>query len=130
MSALGAYGTDVAVFFGGSRVGIGTASTIIAGHLAVQVFACRVYPDDRDRNIADPEPKMGNWGSLLAQIRPIQRESIVWPPPATFTIRGAHSIATLMDRWRIGTAVPHATSLKRGRHPLLQACRARRSVEY
>ena len=104
---LGAYGTDVAI---GARedlkrVGSGSATTVIVGHLGVQVFAFRVNPDCKTPAITDVQPKPGDWGNLLTQIWPVQRDSVTWPPKETFTIRGPRSIATLMDRWRIGDAV-------------------------
>jgi hypothetical protein len=108
VSALGAYGTDVAVFsLDKSKVGIGTATTIVVGHLALQVFAMRVSPEHDGKHIDNVQPKPGDWVNLLAQIWPITRNSIMWPPQLTFTTSGPRSIAHLMDRWRIGERLSH-----------------------
>lgn len=108
LSALGAYGTDVAIIFpDDSKIGIGTATTIVVGHLAVQVFAMRVNPEYRGKDINDIQPKPGDWHNMLVQIWPIAKQSVTWPPQVTFTNSGVRSIATLMDRWRIGKAVPY-----------------------
>jgi hypothetical protein len=106
-SSLGAYGTDVAIIFPAEKIGIGTAATIIVGHLAVQVFAMRINPEYSGKDIADVQPKPGDWDKMLVQIWPIVKPSAMWPPKVTFTSRGPHSIAYLMDRWRIGQNVPY-----------------------
>jgi len=106
LSALGAYGTDVAIITSeGSPLGVGTATTIVVGHLAVQVMAMRINPELKEKSITDVQPKPGDWDNMLLQIRPIARDSVMWPPKVTFTNSGPRSIATLMDRWRIGKAV-------------------------
>lgn len=108
MSALGAYGTDVAVVFPDqSKVGIGTATTIVIGHLAVQVFAMRLKPEHGDKEF-EVQPKAGDWDNMVVPTWPITRESVTWPPKVTFTSKGPGSIATLMDRWRIGQRVPNS----------------------
>jgi hypothetical protein len=105
-SSLGAYGTDVTIMSpAGSKIGIGTAATIVVGHFAVQVFAMRVNPEQGGGNITDVQSKPGDWDNMLAQIWPIVKQSLTWPPKVTFTNSGPRSIATLMDRWRIGKAI-------------------------
>ena len=107
LSALGAFGTDVAIILpNGPRIGIGTATTIIVGHLAVQVFAMRFNPE-RSGDNTDVQPKPGDWNKMLVQLWPLAKDSVTWPPEVTFTNGGPRSIAFLMDRWRIGRAVPH-----------------------
>ena len=106
LSALGAYGTDVAIITPeGSPLGVGTATTIVIGHLAVQVMAMRINSELKDKSITDVQPKPGDWDNMLVQIWPIARDSVMWPPKVTFTNSGPRSIATLMDRWRIGKAI-------------------------
>ena len=56
-------------------------------------------------------PKQGDWSSLLSEIWPVTKDAVTWPPPATFVIGGRPSIATLMDRWRVGTEVQHSPQL-------------------
>jgi hypothetical protein len=108
LSSLGAYGTDVAIVFpGDSKIGIGTATTIVIGHLAAQVFAMRVNPEHRSKEIADVQPKTGDWDDMLVQIWPITKQSVIWPSKIPFRNGGPHGIATLMDRWRIGIGVPY-----------------------
>jgi hypothetical protein len=106
LSALGAYGTDVTIVTPqGSPLGVGTATTIVVGHLAVQAMALQLHPEFKDRSITDVNPKPGDWDNLLVQIWPIAHDSVMWPPRVTFTNSGPRSIATLMDRWRIGKAI-------------------------
>ena len=79
-------------------------STILVGHLAVQVFTIYPVPKYRDRPLGFT-PKPGPWNSLLTQVWPTT-SSKNWPPPLTFTNGGPLSIARLQDRWRMGKKVP------------------------
>jgi hypothetical protein len=106
VSSLGAYGTDLSIVSPDSvKLGVGMATTIVVGHLAVQVLAMHIYPEHVAKNVSDIQPKPGNWESMLVPIWPIGRHSVMWPPQTTFTTSGQSSIARLMDRWRIGKAV-------------------------
>ena len=106
LSSLGAYGTDVAIVSPELRkLGMGMATTIVVGHLAVQVFGMHIYAEHVAKNVEDVQPKPGNWANMLVPIWPIGPHSVMWPPQVTFTNSGQHSIARLMDRWRIGKAV-------------------------
>ena len=106
ISGLGAYGTDLGIVAPDSRrVGMGMATTIVADHLAVQVLAVHIYPEYTVEKAEDIQPKPGDWANMLVPIWPIGRHSVMWPPQTTFTGGGPRSIATLMDRWRIGKAV-------------------------
>jgi len=62
VGGLGAYGTDLAIVPDSLRVGIGCATTIIVGHLAVQVLATHIFPDHEYKNIGDIPPKPGPLG--------------------------------------------------------------------
>jgi hypothetical protein len=111
-SALGAYGTDVGITTPSvPKFGIGTVATFIVGYLAVQVFAMRAHPEHVSKSIPEIRPKQGDWSSLLSEIWPVTKDAVTWPPPATFVIGGRPSIATLMDRWRVGTEVQHSPQL-------------------
>jgi hypothetical protein len=107
ISALGAYGMDLGIVLDGSvKAGIGMATTIIVGHLAVQVLSSRIYPEHRAKNLTDIQPKTGAWDKMLVPIWPIGRHSVMWPPEVTFTNGpGENSIGRLMDRWRLGKGV-------------------------
>jgi hypothetical protein len=96
----------VAIMFSDqSRIGIGNATTIVVGHLAVQIFVMRINAERTGRN-SDVQPKLDNWHRMLVPIWPIGRQSVMWPAEVTFTGSGSRSIATLMDRGRIGESVP------------------------
>ena len=59
-----------------------------------------------DKGIPDPDPRPGDWGNLLTQIWPYELQYVMWPPNETFTNGGPKSIATLLNRWRMGENVP------------------------
>jgi hypothetical protein len=106
VSALGAYGTDLAFVSPDSlKLGVGMATTIVVGYLAVQVLTMHIYAEHVAKNVEDIQPKPGNWDNMLVPIWPIGRHSVMWPPQITFINSGQRSIARLMDRWRIGKAV-------------------------
>lgn len=103
---LGAIGTDLVVAKPHNpKAGLGCATTVIVGHLAVQVLAIHLDPADDVEDIVDIAPKAGPWDDLLLPIWPIGSRAIMWPPAVTFTNGGERSIAKLADRWRIGNAV-------------------------
>jgi hypothetical protein len=106
VSGLGAYRTDLAIVLPDMlKVGMGCATTIIVGHLAVQVLATHIFSEHEDKNVGDIAPKLGRWDEMLLPIWPIGSRPLMWPPRVTFTARGEQSIARLMDRWRIGKEV-------------------------
>ena len=75
-------------------------TTVVVGHLAIQVFTIHPVPKYRDHPFSFT-PKPGPWNSLLTQVWPTI-SSVNWPPPLTFTNGGPLSIARLQDRWRMG----------------------------
>jgi hypothetical protein len=83
------------------KIGVGSATTIVVGHLAVQVLGVHVYSEHADKNIGEIPPKPGDWQNMLTAIWPIGH-SIMWPPKVSFTNSGQRSIAHPMDRFRIG----------------------------
>ena len=102
VNSLGAFGTDFWIFVPDkTKVARGCATTIIVGHLAIQVLVVHVLPGHQGINFTF-NPKPGQWNHLLLNIWPIGSRPITWPPPLTFTNSGSRSIARLMDRWRIG----------------------------
>jgi hypothetical protein len=69
------------------------------------VLAMHIYSEHAAKNVEDIQPKPGDRANLLVPIWPIGRHSVMWPPQITFANNGQRSIASLMDRWRIGKAV-------------------------
>jgi len=101
---LGDFGTDFALFSPEKeRIGMGSVSTIVAGHFVTQVVT--VHIEKANIEIPSLPCKMGNWNEKLAQIWPIQAPTVEWPPKASFTNGGAQGLAYLMDRWRMGDQV-------------------------
>lgn len=106
-SALGglhADGTDVGIERPkGTKIAVGNATTIIVGHLALQVFAVHAFPQHQNESI-EPSPSPGTpWDDLLVQIWPGRTHSVNWPPRLTFTRTGTRQhIGQLLYRWRIG----------------------------
>ncbi len=82
LSSLSAIGTLVGAFNPDRPEKMpGMVVNIVVGHLAIQIFSFRVEPEDPA--IRDPEPKPGNWDSMLMQVWPTRRTSATWPPPVT-----------------------------------------------
>ena len=80
-------------------------TTIVVGHLAIQVFT--IYPIPAYQKSPPAfSPKPGLWDGLLTQTWPIISKKN-WPPPLTFTNdRGSLTIARLYDRWKMGRKTP------------------------
>lgn len=101
---LGDFGTDFALFDPQKeRIGMGSVSTIVAGHFVTQVVT--VHVEKENTEISDLSCKMGNWNDSLIQIWPIQKQVVQWPPKVSFTNGGPQGIAYVMDRWRMGEQV-------------------------
>ncbi|MHB8652539.1 MAG: hypothetical protein ACYDA9_01540 [Terriglobia bacterium] len=74
----------------------GLTSTIIVGHLAIQVLSVN--------KAVQIGCKMGRWNELLIDVWPLAG-SAMWPPTLTFSNDGGSlSIIRLCDRWKIGKA--------------------------
>ena len=117
-SSIGAYGTDFGFIIAEGPVpSVGSGTTIIVGHLAVQVLALRI-PDEFSESRISISSRLGQWEKLLVQIWPVQ-ERIEWPPELSFRNSGPSSIAHLLNRWRIGEKVPNLAEKfsKRLPHP-------------
>jgi hypothetical protein len=101
-SALSLNGTDIGVTVPEvPEVAKGHVTTILVGHLAIQVLVLRVLPEYQDKSIK-VLPKSGPWNDLLLNIWPISSRPVTWPPHLSFTKSGSLSIARIADRWRIG----------------------------
>lgn len=101
---LGDFGTDFALFDAQKeRIGMGSVSTIVAGHFVTQVVT--VHDEKENTEISDLSCKMGNWNDSLIQIWSIQKQVVQWPPKVSFTNGGPQGIAYLMERWRMGEKV-------------------------
>jgi hypothetical protein len=71
-SSIGAYGTDLGFDMPDApHSGVGCVTTIIVGHVAVQVLALRVPAQfSADRIVVNP--RAGSWERLLVQVWPVQ----------------------------------------------------------
>lgn len=98
---LGNFGTDFTIVSQETtRIGTGSAVTIVAGHFITQVVTLHIAPECK-ANVEVPA-KPGNWDNMLVSIWPIDRKTAKWPPAVSFTNGGPNGIGCLMDRWRIG----------------------------
>lgn len=107
---LGGFGTDftvVAAELGMQPVARGIATTIVVGHLALQVVTVHSFPEHLGRNISDVQSKAADWQSQLIQILPLSRYTS-WPPKVPFDNKGRLGIGRLVERWRVG---PHVDDL-------------------
>jgi hypothetical protein len=78
----------------------GCITTIIVGHLAIQVLTVHVLAmfAARRHNL---EHTPGAWDVNLLDIWPVFGTRN-WPPPVTFTLQGSNSIGTLINKWKVG----------------------------
>jgi hypothetical protein len=98
----GAYGTDVAIVSPDlSKIGVGMATTIVIGHLVVQVLTMHVAP-----NVEDVSPKPGNWNKMLVQIWPIGRHNVMWPAEHLHGTVLARSTHGSLANWRESRSIP------------------------
>jgi hypothetical protein len=78
-------------------------TTLIVGHLAIQVLTTHVLPMFSVHPIR-PNCKPGAWDVNLLNIWPVFGNAD-WPPPVSFTLKGDDSIGALVNRWKIGTDI-------------------------
>jgi|SRR5271169_2007089 len=82
----------------------GCVTTIIVGHLTIQVVTLHVLPMFATMNPL-PVYKPGAWDLNLLDIWPAFGEER-WPPRSSFELKGTtHHIALLINRWKIGTDI-------------------------
>lgn len=109
LSSLSAIGTHIMMFSPEIPARTpGMVVNVVVGHLAIQVMTLHVHPEHAEMKVPDPNPKPGDWENMLNQIWPVDPRLVMWPPKETFTNGGPKSIATLLDRWRMGDEVPLA----------------------
>jgi hypothetical protein len=94
---LGAYGRDFSLQWNSSRVGKGTATTVIAGHFVVQILTEGVFPQYIADKISLQESTFPINPDYLIEIYPKNLKEVEWPPSKTFTLSNIH---ILTDRWR------------------------------
>jgi hypothetical protein len=100
---LATHGTDIGLNLPEiPNVANACATTIIVGHLAIQVLTVHVRPEHSDRAIA-AVPQVALRQSLTP-IWPTTR-AVSWPPPLSFTNSGGSSIGLLIWRWHGGREV-------------------------
>lgn len=85
----------------------GLVTTIVVGHLAIQVLTLRVLPMFASSFMfANPLPAVednpGKWDLSLLGIWPVFG-TLRWPPAVSFTSKGSDSIGKLVFRWKVGT---------------------------
>lgn len=106
-SSLGGYGTDVKIVSPeGMSLAVGMAVTIVIGHLAIQSVTMHINPEHAGKDISDVQPKEAEWSQLLTPVWPPDLQYVPWPPKQSFEKSGRHGVGSLMERWRIGQAVP------------------------
>jgi hypothetical protein len=81
----------------------GCITTLIVGHLAVQVLTMHVLPMFAVYPSL-PNCRPGPWDLNLLNIWPVFGNAN-WPPLLTFTLKGADSIGALVNRWKVGTDI-------------------------
>lgn len=106
-NALSLDGVDVRIDLSEEVTGVakGTATTIVVGHVALQVLSFHVVPEHSHRAI-DVTPRTKDWENFLFRILP-SSSPFTWPPRREFTDSGPSSIVHLMNRWRIGKKKRH-----------------------
>jgi hypothetical protein len=81
----------------------GCVTTIVVGHLVIQVVTMHVIPIFATRRMI-PNYKSGAWDVNLLDIWPIFGD-VTWPPALSFTLEGNDSIGRLVNRWKIGADI-------------------------
>ena len=81
----------------------GNVTTIIVGHLLVQILALHVTEQFASQPV-EIGCKPGNWTVNLLDIWPTVG-LLRWPPSVSFTFEGADSIVTVFNKWKIGEDV-------------------------
>lgn len=82
----------------------GLVTTIIVGHLVIQVRTVHVLPVFVDRPSIAVEDNPWKWDVSLLDIWPIFG-TVRWPPPLSFTTKRDNSIGRLVLRWSVGTDI-------------------------
>jgi hypothetical protein len=100
-SGLLAAGTDISLDIGTvPKAAHGSVTTIIVGHLAIQVLIVH-FPPQYDGIEIPVGCVPGPWHDLLIDVWPTSNRA-AWPPDLAFTNSGPLAFITLRDRWKIG----------------------------
>ncbi len=87
----------------------GLVTTIVVGHLALQVLTLQVLPMFSSRfmfanSFIAVEDNPWKWDVSLLDIWPVFG-AVRWPPPVSFTLKWPNSIGRLAFRWKVGTDI-------------------------
>jgi hypothetical protein len=81
----------------------GCLTTIIVGHLAIQALTLHVRAMfATEQHSLEHNP--GAWDVNLLDVWPVFGERR-WPPPVSFTHKGASSIGRLVTKWKVGEEI-------------------------
>ncbi|HWY59007.1 MAG TPA: hypothetical protein VNZ03_31380 [Terriglobales bacterium] len=75
-------------------------TTVIIGHLVLQILTAHTRQQFATRR-ENLYCKDGPWKVNLLEIWPL-KEPLRWPPALSFAERGTDSIATIINRWKLG----------------------------
>ena len=82
----------------------GLVTTIVVGHLAIQVLTVHVLPAFVDRASIPLEENPWKWDVSLLDIWPVFG-AVQWPPAVSFTTKWPDSIGRLVFRWKVGADI-------------------------
>jgi hypothetical protein len=98
---------DFSIFGGDgkTKVGTGTAVTVIVGQFVLQVVTEDIFPQFIADKIPPVQPSIPIDPSYLIEIYPNKpKKKIKWPPKS-FTLEGPDSVVRLIQRWKGGRRV-------------------------
>jgi hypothetical protein len=75
------------------------------GCFLVQAVIEHLKPEFAHLGDGGVDPKQRNWDQKLIETGPTVSKKVLWPPPVPFTNGGQDGIASLLDRWRMGTGL-------------------------
>lgn len=82
----------------------GHVTTIVVGHLAIQVLTVHILPMFAHRGSIPLEDNPWKWDVSLLDIWPVFGDAR-WPPAVSFTTKWPDSIGRLVFRWKVGTDI-------------------------
>ena len=81
--------------------GFGSVTTMIAGHLVLQVLSLN-FPSEVHNTDIRIQQRAGNWDHLVLPLWPYEK-SLLWPPRLSFgNDPDQYPLTSLRDRWRVG----------------------------
>ena len=101
-STIAAQGNDLWHDFEGVPRSVkGHVTTIVIGHLAIQILSVHVREEHNSMNVF-VDSKHGPWDKFLLSIWPADRV-VMWPPARSFSERDSiFNFDTLVGRWKVG----------------------------